>query len=545
MATICTHLIDSNVNLPSQYSLIYKDECTACFDNDKCGNGIDVCLSCFNGGCSNDLMNHSNTHFIKTKHLLSLNIKKNLKTSDENEPAAKITKLEISEQDDEKMEKKYETIVRIKCHECGLLDESIQLPDKVEKSKSLVLSSLSANKKSQVQSWAPSITDCEHMSKIEFKSAESIEKNNKMCFSCEKTENLWMCLECGNVGCGRKQYDGSGGNNHAISHYEQTGHKASVKLGTIEPNGKADVYCYICDENRTDPFLSGHLKNLGIILEDQTKTEKGMSELELEQNLKFDFSMVSEDGKDLKPVCGKGLTGISNLGNSCYMSSVLQCVFSIPAFIERYTKGYEYHNLSCNTLLPASCLTCQLYKLCDGLNSGHYASVPGGFNRLGLSVYGIKPRMFKDVIGKDSDLFSQMGQQDAGEFFTYMLKSIDHSENILNNSSNNPTSVFDFYVEEKLQCTSCMNVSYSKQISSLVSLPLKSNNLDPGSETLSVTLEECFDKYSENELIEGYNCPTCKSPQSVLKSTKFASFPKILAVHLKRYEFVNWVPTKI
>lgn len=31
-----------------------------------------------------------------------------------------------------------------------------------------------------------------------------------------------MCLECGNLGCGRKYFDGTGGNNHGIEHFEKT-----------------------------------------------------------------------------------------------------------------------------------------------------------------------------------------------------------------------------------------------------------------------------------------------------------------------------------
>jgi ubiquitin carboxyl-terminal hydrolase 5/13 len=47
----------------------------------------------------------------------------------------------------------------------------------------------------------------------------------------------------------------------------------------------------------------------------QQKTEKSMTELQLEHNLKFDFSMTGDDGRELEPVFGQGLTGLKNLGN--------------------------------------------------------------------------------------------------------------------------------------------------------------------------------------------------------------------------------------
>jgi ubiquitin carboxyl-terminal hydrolase 5/13 len=36
---------------------------------------------------------------------------------------------------------------------------------------------------------------------------------------------------------------------------------------------------------------------------------------QIEHNLKFDFSMTGDDGQEMKPVFGPGLTGLRNLGN--------------------------------------------------------------------------------------------------------------------------------------------------------------------------------------------------------------------------------------
>ncbi|MBZ6376857.1 MAG: UBP-type zinc finger domain-containing protein [Kocuria palustris] len=56
---------------------------------------------------------------------------------------------------------------------------------------------------------------------------------------CGLTSNLWLCLVCGALGCGRQQYGGGGGNGHALQHTTDTGHAVAVKLGTIEPDGSA------------------------------------------------------------------------------------------------------------------------------------------------------------------------------------------------------------------------------------------------------------------------------------------------------------------
>jgi len=42
-------------------------------------------------------------------------------------------------------------------------------------------------------------------------------------------------MSCGHLGCGRKNYDGSGGNNHAIEHANAYHHSVVCKLGTITP----------------------------------------------------------------------------------------------------------------------------------------------------------------------------------------------------------------------------------------------------------------------------------------------------------------------
>ena len=61
------------------------------------------------------------------------------------------------------------------------------------------------------------------------------------CERCDLTTNLWLNLTDGSILCGRKFFDGSGGNNHALDAYAQTKYPLAVKLGTITPDGAGIV----------------------------------------------------------------------------------------------------------------------------------------------------------------------------------------------------------------------------------------------------------------------------------------------------------------
>ena len=99
------------------------------------------------------------------------------------------------------------------------------------------------------------------------------------CFACELNDNLWLCLTCGNLGCGRAQFGGLPGNSHALKHFEESHHPVAVKLGTITAEGEADIYCYSCNDARIDPNLAEDLSNFGINVATSIKTEKNLTEL--------------------------------------------------------------------------------------------------------------------------------------------------------------------------------------------------------------------------------------------------------------------------
>lgn len=62
-----------------------------------------------------------------------------------------------------------------------------------------------------------------------------------------------------------------------------------------------------------------------------------MAELEIDLNQRVgEWASIQETGKALVPLYGPGYTGLANLGNSCYLNSVVQVLFTVPQFQERY-----------------------------------------------------------------------------------------------------------------------------------------------------------------------------------------------------------------
>ncbi|CDH49949.1 ubiquitin carboxyl-terminal hydrolase 14 [Lichtheimia corymbifera JMRC:FSU:9682] len=542
----CTHIETTRFSPPTALTQVYKEECTLCFDSQDGPEGIDVCLTCFNGGCVDPERKHAQLHHDKTGHPLVVNIRRIPidKPDDGTPPPQKISKLAIVP---EEQEQQYEHVLKVRCYACQGAESAKDCTPEISSIVDAVMSSLSSSKQSEVKAWEEEITPCEHTLCLQQDASRKLEQQTLAhCANCDLKENLWLCLTCGNLGCGRRQYDGSGGNNHALEHFEATGHGVSCKLGTITPEGTADIYCYICNDPKLDNDLSTHLANWGINVSQQLKTEKSMTELQLEQNLKFDFSMTTEDGKHLEPKFGPGYTGLKNLGNSCYMASVLQSVFDTKDFQDRYAQQLADHALTCANE-PALCWHCQLHKLADGLLSGRYSQPnPRKSEDQVPSQDGIAPSMFKALVGKGHEEFSTMRQQDAFEFFQYLVKQITQKERAA--KAMNPTQQFEFEVEQRLQCGKCHKVRYQTDATNSisVSVPARPKSTE-AEETLyePVEIYECLDLFIADEAVEGYNCPSCNEKTTAHKSVKFKTFPEMLVLHARRFAFVDWVPRKL
>lgn len=84
-------------------------------------------------------------------------------------------------------------------------------------------------------------------------SLDSLRKNGpseQLCYSCGGTQNLWICLICGNIGCGRYN------KKHAIEHFERENHCFAMDIATQRVWDYAgDNYVHRLLQNQSDGKL--------------------------------------------------------------------------------------------------------------------------------------------------------------------------------------------------------------------------------------------------------------------------------------------------
>lgn len=318
------------------------------------------------------------------------------------------------------------------------------------------------------------------------------------CTECHEINSgaNFMCLQCGFCGC----WNGS----HFLSHSKKVGHV----FGINSSNGL--LFCFKCGNYIGD------------------------NELVAASMLNKYWDDVSI--KTVVPTMERrdGLCGLLNMGSTCFMSSILQCLIRNPYFF--HFSLNQSHSKSCPLQDCSSCISCALEQMvCEFYGSppheesgdDHSENYSGFINLLTCSW-------------KINEHLAGYSQQDAHEFWQFLLNRLHHDYMVCQNKSVNDASTdytcnciahsaFQGSLKSSIVCPECHNDSKTT-IDPFMDLSLDIKN--------KKTLYDCLDSFHKKERLHDFNyhCKQCNTSQDAIKRLSIYKLAPVLVLQLKRFE---------
>eukprot|EP00093_Oithona_nana_P002282 02282.XXX_23442_25302_1 [CDS] Oithona nana genome sequencing. len=423
------------------------------------------------------------------------------------------------------------------------------------------------------------------------------------CSQCDAKESIWICLTTGVLNCGRYVKA------HALAHYEKTGHSVCMECRELS------IFCYACDDfiindtsdGKLDRFRSDlvQLRNNPTTLNDKAEPSRSLRpRSSRRRSQSFDsvnggsnvenrpankksrksapaHSGISKNSPNSRTRKSSGealknLVGLRNLGNTCFMSVVLQSLGNInefcrvlkqlPALDEHLSSNSSKSNFnsiakskesrSKNVLTPNAAgaegpiMTEELRKVLLALSQDDL-----------IKKKVISPEALFHVIWKVVPRFRGYQQQDAHEFLRYMLDRL-HTElltllpgdvNFLQQQNLSPysrmrrsgfpsqsshslvTSIFGGTLQSEVTCLHCQTSSkkHDPFLDLSVDIPaafLQLRKAKDCEDRQPCTLYDCLQKFVDVEELaetERFFCNNCKNKQRSTKKFWIRRLPNV------------------
>uniref|UniRef100_A0A6B2KXK6 Ubiquitin carboxyl-terminal hydrolase n=1 Tax=Arcella intermedia TaxID=1963864 RepID=A0A6B2KXK6_9EUKA len=217
------------------------------------------------------------------------------------------------------------------------------------------------------------------------------------------------------------------------------------------------------------------------------------------KEVKIDFG---EDPKSMLRVDEKPV-GLMNLGATCYMNSLLQCLYSIPLF---RSVLFECSTETTENDAPLNCLKILFAHM-----------------QMGMQKH-VTPIEFAFALQLDVGT-----QQDPQEFYQLLLSYLENRWKAVDNKELNQamTTLFSGKLKYLTSCDAC-----KEEFSTTSDWNQLSLHIDE-----KTTLSASIDNYLLSEEIHDYICEKCAAPRTVKRKAIITSLPSVINVHLLRFIF--------
>ncbi|XP_006642213.2 ubiquitin carboxyl-terminal hydrolase 2a isoform X1 [Lepisosteus oculatus] len=242
----------------------------------------------------------------------------------------------------------------------------------------------------------------------------------------------------------------------------------------------------------------------------------------------------------------QGLVGLRNLGNTCFMNSILQCLSNTQQLRDYCLHNSHRRDLNNNSRTNTALME-EFAKLIQTLWTS-------------TSSEAVSPSEFKTQIQKYAPRFVGYNQQDAQEFLRFLLdglhnevnrvtvrpratmEDLDHlpddekGKRMWNKYLEREDSrIVDLFVGQLKSSLTCSDCGYCSTVFDPfwdLSLPIAKKGYG------EVSLMDCMRLFTKEDVLDGDEKPTCYRCKARRKCTKkftIQKFPKILVLHLKRF----------